>query len=179
MTEKELLQAILHKLELTDAKVTSTQDQLLHFQKDMMAFKADMLEFKEDMTSFKADMLEFKEDMTSFKADMLEFKEDMTSFKADMLEFKEDMTSFKASTLAFQAEAAVRFQSIEDTAQINKELLIAEIRGHKQEMNDRFQELNRNIAHDKRSNRRLLKGIESDLNDTMERVERLEQCIAL
>lgn len=86
VTEKELLQAILHKLELTDAKLTATQDQILHLQKDVNSFKDDMTGFKEEMTSLK-----------------------------------EELTSFKSET-------AANFKAVREEAQVNKNLLIAEIK---------------------------------------------------
>ena len=84
--------------------------------------------------------------------------------------------TFRDEMLHFRKEVNERFDRLdqrmdqaETTAHINKDLLLTET--HKNEVNDKFREL----KDEKRNERLLLKVIEADLNNTMERVDQLEE----
>jgi len=71
---KELLMAIKHSVEVTGAKVTAMQDELVHLRKDVNAIKSDVEVLKTDVSILKTDVSILKTDVSILKTDVAELK---------------------------------------------------------------------------------------------------------
>lgn len=64
---KEILGAILNKLDTMDAKMDGIANELTEFKKEMYEFRDEMYAFKDEMYAFKDEMHEFRNEVNEFR----------------------------------------------------------------------------------------------------------------